>query len=168
LKAGGVTQWSIYNPASTADLRFYNTTGDKLTLTQDGDLTLSRHLNVNGVFSIGGVTPIRAIIRTTAASASNTLNIPGTANRVVLFGFGGTCYVTAGGNWGALDLRIDGNYADNAYMYSNVGGSHFSVSNFTAVVMTPGNHTISIGNSTGFGASRTDANDSLWVWALVL
>lgn len=105
------------------------------------------------------------IIRTTAASWSGTFTAPRTGT--MFFWFGGTCYGAAAGFFIALDLVIDGTYADNAFVFDNQGAVHKTVVCFHSRTVAAGTHSIAIGPSSGFTNTLTDTSDELWITAIL-
>lgn len=102
-----------------------------------------------------------AITRVTAASWSGSATIARAGTMQITFG--GTCFGTGAG-FIALDLVIDGTYADNAFVYANAGSQHMSVVCFHQhTFVSAGVHTFALGPSTGFANTLTDANDCMWI-----
>lgn len=98
------------------------------------------------------------LFRLTAATASTTITLPFAGS--ALIHFGGTCFRATSG-FLALDLSIDGVYADNAFANA-VGNTRRTVAMCHQRNMTAGSHTFALGPSSGFTGTTTDANDAMW------
>jgi hypothetical protein len=79
LLSAGVTKWYMYNPGGSADLRFYNGTGDIMILSSVGRLSLDGGMHIGGTSDPGDNNLIvDGKVKVGSGAAAHELDVTGT------------------------------------------------------------------------------------------